>query len=80
VLRHDGVMLSVTYGEPASRVPLFQGSGWVVEFSILTKQQQQPTAGAPAGSAAGACVVQGPLDAAAQVCVCGGAALLSAGA
>jgi hypothetical protein len=74
-------MLNVTYGEPASRVPLFRKHGWRVEFYVLSKPQQ-PVAGAPAGAVAGSCVVQGPLDPDAKVrglgCRAGSVVLASA--
>lgn len=70
LLKAGGVLINITYGEPAVRVPLLQRLGFQVCFYILTKSQEI-AAGAAVSvapvSGKGGIHVQGPLDADLQV-------------
>lgn len=70
LLKADGVLVNITYGEPAVRVPLLQRLGFEVCFYTLTKSQEvaagAAVSGAPVAGKAGI-HIQGPLDANLQV-------------
>lgn len=80
VLRPRGTLITITYGDPGSRVHLFHDCGWKqVSFYVISRpreqQQQAAAAGAPAGTfqAGGAgSIVIGPHEVAATMQVrCG---------
>jgi hypothetical protein len=70
LLKAGGVLVNITYGEPAVRVPLLQRQGFEVCFYSLTKSQQvaagAAVSGAPVAGKAGL-HIQGPLEAHLQV-------------
>lgn len=70
MLKADGVLVYITYGEPAVRVPLLQRLGFEVCFYILTKSQEVAAGAAINGAPVagkGGMHVQGPLAASMQV-------------
>jgi hypothetical protein len=65
------VLVNITYGEPAVRVPLLQRLGFQVCFYVLTKSQEIAAGAAVSGvpvAGKGGIPLQGPLDAKLQVC------------
>lgn len=68
LLKDNGVLINVTYGEPSARVPLLQRLHFAVSFYMLSKEGGSgPAAAVPAGGSTGGIQMQGPLDTLSQV-------------
>lgn len=70
LLKPGGVLINITYGEPAARVPLLQRMQFEVSFYIMSKSQELAAGAAVQGAAVGTregITMHGPLDASTQV-------------